>query len=235
MEGSLLNKLTKFIWAMFKLNLLFAISNIVLIIAIVVLPFHLYTFPAYIIGAFLLIASLLALMQTLKRYSDSERSSLMRLYIRCYKEEFLDSLLFSLWYILGALFLIGAFFALQFSDNQILFIPLYFIFGIILYVHFVYALLIRVNYIITIKSTWKLGLYCISKHSLCALFIFGGSMILGALMYYFPTLIFLGVFPVAAYILTAGTKKIFENISIKLNLNMEEKLNESENDSKQDL
>ena len=235
MEGSLLYKITVFVWRMFLLNMLFAVSNVLLIIAILIAPYHLFSVPLYIISAFLLIASLLALMSTLKRLNDTENTSVSRLYIRCYKEEFSGSFLFSLWYILGILLLIGGFLVLQLSEAQMLFIPIYFLLAILLYVHFVFALLIRVNYHITVKSTWKMGLYCISKHPLSSLFIFGGTMILGSLMISFPVLIFLAAFPAACYLLTVSTRKIFEDISIALNLKEGEESNESKNDSKQEL
>jgi len=129
------------------------------------------------------------------------------------------------------LILIGGFFIIQASPAQLLFIPVYLLLAIILYIHFVYALLIRVNFHITIWSTWRMGMYCISKHALCSLFIYGGSMALGALMRTFPVLIFLAAFPAAAYLLTVSTRKIFDNITIALNLKEGEKTNESENDS----
>jgi len=229
--GSLLNKLTVFVWRMFLLNVLFALSNVVMIFSLLFAPFHLFSLPLYIIGAFLLIASLLALMLALKRLNDPENTSVLRLYIRCYKEEFSGSFIFSLWYILGVLILVGGFFIIRVSPAQLLFIPIYFLLAIVLYIHFVYALLIRVNYHISILSTWRMGLYCISKHALCSLLIYGGSMALGALMRSFPILIFLAVFPAAAYLLTVNTRRIFDNISIALNLKEGEKTNESENDS----
>jgi len=235
MEGSILNKITVFVWKMFLLNMLFAASNVILIGAILIAPFHLFTLPLYIISAFFLIASLLALMSTLKRLREEENKSTLRLYLRCYKEEFPGSFLFSIWYILGALVLVIGYFVLQHSAIQMLFLPIYFLLAIILYIHFVYASLIRVNYYITIKSTWRMALYCVSKHALCSLFIFGCSMALGALMISFPVLIFLAVFPAAAYLLTVNTRKIFENITIALNLKEGEETNESENDSKQEL
>jgi len=227
----MLNKATTFLWAMFQLNLLFAVSNIVAIVAVIVFPFHLITLPLYLAGLFLLVPSMLAMLLTLKRYDEIEKSTIVALYMRSYREEFKGSLRFGMWYILGAAVLLGAYAALEYFPFPIALIPLYMLLMIVLYVHFIFALLIRIHFIIDIKGTWRLGMYCISKYPMVALFIFGGTLIIGALMNVFPILILLGAVPLAGYLLTMATGKMFREIAIILKANKEDFFDESKNDS----
>ena len=214
----MLNKATTFLWAMIRLNLLFAASNIVAIVAVIVFPFHLITLPLYLAGLFMLVPSVLAMLLTLKRYEEIEKGSVVELYLRSYREEFKGSLVFGMWYIFGAAVLLGAYAALDYVPFPIALIPMYMLMMIVLYVHFIFALLIRINFIIDIKGTWRLGMYCISKYPMYALFIFGGTLIIGALINVFPILILLGAVPSSGYVLTIATGKMFREIAIKLNV-----------------
>jgi len=222
MNNSIIGRATNFLWAMFRLNIFVAASNIVLIVLFMTIPFHLVTLPLYIVGAYLLILSLLAMFATLKRMDEAQKESLWQLYTRGYREEFNGSLLFALWYILGALVLYGAFIGLPFVPDELRFLPLYTVVGVVLYVHFIFALLIRVNFIITLKGIWRLGLYCISRHPMYGLFIFGGTLIAGALMNMIPLLVLLGLVPAAGYLLTLSTRKLFSDLARKLEGNKTE-------------
>jgi uncharacterized membrane protein YesL len=113
--------------------------------------------------------------------------------------------------------------------GQILFLPAYAIIAIILYVHFVFGLLIRVKYIIDVRSTWKLGFYCISKYPLNAVIIFTGTIAIGLVIYYVPFLIPLGIIPMACYFLTSLSKKMVKSLTAKLNIR--EDSHESKDDS----
>jgi len=75
------------------------------------------------------------------------------------------------------------------------------------------------------------GFYCISRHRLYALFILGGTFILGALINTLPQLVKLGILPVAGYLLTVSTRKLFKDLTVKLNIPNEEESDESKNDS----
>jgi len=216
---SIISKATNFVWAMFRLNLFVAASNVILIVLVLTIPFHLVTIPLYIVGAYFLVMSLIAMFAVLKRLEDAEKISLWRLYCRCYGEEFKGSIWFALWYILGALVLYSAYLGLPFVPEEIRFLPLYTLIGVLLYVHFVFAMLVKVNYITNLKGIWRIGLYCISRHPMYALFIFGGTLIAGALMNVFPILIVLGMVPGMGYLLTVATRKLFSDLAVKLKEN----------------
>jgi len=218
-NDSIIGKGTIFLWSMFKLNLFVATSNIVLIVLVLTIPFHLVTIPLYVVGVYLLILSLLAMFSTLKRMADkgsAEKLQLWQLYIRGYSQEFKGSVLFALWYVLGVLVLYSAFLGMPFVPDELRFLPLYTMVAILLYVHFVFALLIRVNFILGLKGIWRLGAYLISRHPMYALFIFGGTLIAGALMNMLPILIVLGAVPAAGYLLTIATRKLFGELERKL-------------------
>ena len=232
MEKNLLNRAVGFFWKMFQLNLLFAVGNIVLIAVTLSVVFRWITLPLFLLGIILLAPSLQALFLTIRRLDESEETSLVKLYIRCYREEFKGAVFFALGYISGSFLLFGAYLGLRFMPNQTPFIPVYALIAIILYVHFIFGLLIRAKFDIGIKSTWRLGLYCISKYPLYALFIFGGTLIAGALINTFHQLILLGFIPMLIYLLTVSTEKMFSDITEVLNIpnNKEGNTNESEDD-----
>ena len=233
MNKSLINRAISFLWTMFRFNLLFTASNAVLIIALLGFVLHWFTLPLYLLGVFLLVPSLQALFLTIRRREELIKVSPAKLYIRCYREEFNGALLFAAGYVIVTLLLLGSYIGLGFMPDQLTFISLYALLGIILYVHFVFGLLIRANFVIKIVATWRLGFYCISRHPLKAFFILGGTFIAGALVNTFHQLILLGIVPIAIYILTISTEKMFRDIAIILKLtdNEEEGLNESKDDS----
>ena len=234
MNNSLINRAISFLWTMFRFNLLFAASNAVLIIAVLGFVLHWFTMPLYFLGVLLLVPSLQALFLAIKRREELLKVSPAKLYIRCYREEFNGALLFALGYILAAALLFGSYTALGFMPDQLTFISLYALLGIVLYIHFIFGLLIRANFVIKIAATWRLGFYCISKHPLKSFFILGGTFIIGALVNTFHQLILLGVVPIAIFILTVSTEKMFRDIAIILKLTdneEEEGLNEGKDDS----
>ena len=235
MNKSLINRAISFLWTMFRFNLLFAASNAVLIVALLGFVLHWFTLPLYLLGVFLLAPSLQALFLAIKRREELLKVSPAKLYMRCYREEFNGALLFALGYILAALLLLGSYIGLGFMPDQLTFISLYALLGIILYVHFVFGLLIRANFVIKIIATWRLGFYCISRHPLKAFFILGGTFIVAALVNTFSQLILLGIMPIAIYVLTISTESIFRDIAIILKITDNEKgegLNESKDDGK---
>ena len=235
MNKSLINRAISFLWTMFRFNLLFAASNAVLIVALLGFVLHWSTLPLYLLGVFLLVPSLQALFLAIKRREELVKVSPTKLYIRCYREEFNGALLFAVSYVLAALLLLGSYAALGFVPSELTFVPLYGLLGVILYIHFVFGLLIRANFVIKIVATWRLGFYCISRHPLKAFFILGGTFIVGALVNTFHQLILLGIVPIAIYLLTISTEKMFRDIAIILKLTdneEEEGLNEGKDDSK---
>ena len=218
MNEGLFNRGVSLFWTLFRLNLMFVASNIVLLGTMMTIPFHLFTLPFYLLGVFLVVPSLLALFLTFRRLEEVDKTSLFKLYVRCYREEFKGSGLFALAYIVVGLFLLGAYLASPYLPTQLPLIGLYGLLAIILYVHFIFGLMIRVNFFITIPGTWRLGMYCISKYPMYALFIFGGTLILGALMNMFPILIPMGAVPAAGYLLKISTEKLFRDIAVDLNI-----------------
>ena len=234
MNKSLINRAISFLWTMFRFNLLFAASNIVLIVALLGFVLHWSTLPLYLLGIFLLVPSLQALFLAIKRREELFKVSPTKLYIRCYREEFNGALLFAAAYIVAALLLLGSYLGLVFMPAGLTFISLYALLGIMLYIHFVFGLLIRANFVIKIGPTWRLGFYCISRYPLKSFFILGGTFIAGALVNTFHQLMLLGIVPIAIYILTISTEKMFKDIAIILKLtdNEEEGLNEGKDDSK---
>ena len=72
-------------------------------------------------------------------------------------------------------------------------------------------------------------MYCISKHPMYSLFIFGGTLILGALMNMFPILIPMGAVPAAGYLLKVSTVKLFRDIAVDLNIPNDENKAKDEN------
>jgi len=217
---------------MIRLNFFFAIANAVLICALLFLPLHIISLPVYILATILFVPSLVALVLAIKRTDDAS-PPLRKLYFKCYREEFTGSLRFATVYVAGALILFAIFMFAHDVPNISLAMPLYFLLAILLYVHFIFGLLIRINFIIDFKGTLRLGMYCISKYPFVALFILAGTLIVGVLISTIPILLPFGIIPAALYLLLAYTKKIFANISdvIKIDENKEEKTFESENDS----
>jgi len=227
MNENLLNKATILFWVMFRLNMLFAVSNVVLIGALLNVPVHAITLPLYLIGVFLLVLSLLALCSTIRRLDELDKTSLLKLYIRCYKEEFAGSVLFAVGYIAAVFVLFSAFIMAQ---SVPMLIPVYSLLAVVLYVHFVFALLIRVNFYISNLGIWRLGMYCISKQLVCSVLILLTAIASGVLINIFPVLIFLGIVPWAMYVLVCFTKKMIDDLTIKLNIR-EEVSHESKNDN----
>lgn len=222
MKKSLINQGISFFWLVFRLNLLFALSNVVLIGAILVLILHWFTLPVYVVGIFLLVASLQGLFSTIKQREKLEKISLTRLYIKCYREEFKGSIGFAWGYVLVAALLLGSYAGLWAVPGQFVFLPLYMVLLILLYVHFVFGLLVRAYFIINVVGSWRLGFYCISKYPLRALFILGGTFVMGGLILFFHQLIILGILPVAVYLLSITSEKMLEKIAILLKVNRSE-------------
>lgn len=222
MKKSLINQGISFFWLVFRLNLLFALSNVVLIGAILVLILHWFTLPVYVLGVFLLVASLQGLFSTIKQRKKLEKISLTKLYINCYREEFKGSIGFACGYVLVVALLLGSYAGLWAVPGQFVFLPLYMVLLIILYVHFVFGLLIRAYFIISVVGSWRLGLYCISRYPLRALFILGGTFVIGGLVVFFHQLILLGILPVAVYLLSVTSEKMFEKLRVLLKVNISE-------------
>jgi len=229
--NTLLNRIITVFWIVFRLNLLLLAANIILIVALLFVVFYWITLPVYLLGLLMLIISLQGLFQTLRRLDRLEKMSLTKLYILCYREELKSTVKFALCYVIVALLLYGAYVIVQYAPNIMLFAPVYTILAVILYVHLILSMLIRANFFIGIWSTWRLGFYCISRHPLYALFILGGTFILGALINTLPQLAMLGALPAAGYLLTVSTRKLFKDLTVKLNItNEEETTDVSKND-----
>ncbi|MCL2249454.1 MAG: hypothetical protein FWC13_09300 [Oscillospiraceae bacterium] len=234
MRTSVLNALTTFIWRMIRLNFLFAVANTVLIVTILTIPLSTLTLPVYILGAFLFVPTLIALLLAMKRLDD-ESPPMRKLYFTCYREEFQGSMRFAIAYVIGALILLAAFVFAQDLPTPIPIVPLYVLLSVLLYVHFIFGLVIRISFIIDVKGTWRLGLYCISKYPLIALYILAGTFAIWAIVPIMPFLIPFGIIPAAFYLLLFTTKKMIRNISDVLNITknkQEEESIESEDDSK---
>jgi len=217
---------------MIQLSFFLAIANTVLVATLLFIPLVLVTLPAHVISLLLLVPSLVALMLTIKRMDEST-TSILKLYIKCYREEFKGSLKYAVAYVLGALILFLLFVFAQEEIERLSLIPLYFIIAILLYVHLMFGILMRINFIVDIKGTWRLGLYCISKYPIHALFVLAGTFILVAIIPIIPFLIPMGIIPAAFYLFIATTKNMVSKISeIVLPKNNEEDESiESENDS----
>lgn len=221
MQSGLINRGTSFLWVMVRLNVMFLVSNLPLIVVLLVMPLHIVSLPLYVLGALFLGPSLLALFLVLKRYDETNQVSLLPLYIGCYKEELKGSFAFIASYVFGALVLFGAYIGLQFSPVAVPIVPVYFFLAILLYVHLIFALVMRVNFVVGIGGTWRLGLYCISKYPLHALFIFGGTLIFGAIINMFPLVVALGIVPMLGYLVTKATERIVREVTIELKINQE--------------
>ena len=224
MRTSILNQLTVFVWRMIQLSFFLAIANAVLIVTLLFIPLVLVTLPAYAISLLLLIPSLVALMLTIKRMDEST-TSLLRLYIKCYREEFKGSLKYAVAYVLGVLILFMIFAYAQEEIERFSLIPLYFIMAILIYVHLMFGILMRVSFIVDIKGTWRLGLYCIARYPIHALFVFAGTLILGVIIPIVPFLLPMGIIPAAFYLFFATTKNMVSKISeiVIINENEEDK------------
>jgi len=197
---------------MIQLSFFLAIANTVLIATLLFIPLVLVTLPAYAISVLLLIPSLVALMLTIKRMDEST-ASLLRLYIKCYREEFTGSLKYAIAYVIGALILFLIFAYAQEEIEHFSLVPLYFIMGVLLYVHLMFGILMRVSFIVDIKGTWRLGLFCIARYPLYALLVFAGTLILGLIIPVVPFLLPMGIIPAAFYLFFAATKKMVSKIS----------------------
>ena len=220
MNESALNRLTTFLWNIFCLNLIFVASNIVLIVALLGLVFHPVTLPIYVIALFLFILSFQALLLTLKRSDQHEEEiSVFRLYMITYREEFKSSCIIAACYLSIAIILLIGYIGIQFVViNHALFTATYFLLYAILYVHFIFGMLIRINFIIDTKGVLRLGLYCVSKYPVQCLLILGKTLILGLVIPVIPSLLFLGIIPIFAYSLIRMTKSVFEEVKVVLKL-----------------
>ena len=208
----MLSKVIDLFWILFKLNILFIIGNAVLIFSAVAVPPNIITIPIYIVGLLGFGVSLQALFSTIKQ--QEKLAEIHLLYIQCCKEGFKNTIRFVTGHLLGAMVLLGAYIGTAFAPWLTLFVPLYSVLGILLYVHFVFCLIIRSHYVIDIKNTYKLGIYCISGHPITTLFIFGGTLIMVGFIAIFPYSIILGIIPFAVYLLLNYTKKIFDGIEL---------------------
>jgi len=217
MNDSVLNKATNFLWQMFCLNCIFIASNIVLIIALLFVVFHWITLPLYLIALLFLIISLQAMLLTLKRIGSSDEVAVVRQYIWAYYETIKDLHIYALAYLGLAVTLGIGYINIRFiRTNQALFTSTYIILFILLYVHFVFGTLIQVHFVVNMKDTFKLGLYCIFKYPLYSLFIFIATVMVGWTVRIIPALLFLGIIPLLGYNITKITRKILEDLQLTL-------------------
>ena len=212
MEQNLINRGVGFFWKILRLNALFAISNAVLIYALLAVVLHPLTLPIYLLGVLLAVPSLQALFLAIRRFEELEKTSPTELYFRCYRQEWSGAIFYALGYILAIAVLFGSFFAQQFMPFRFGLEPVYTVLVILLYVHLIFGLLVRSYFHISIAATWRLGLYCISKYPMTALFIFAGSLLAGALVGMVHQLILLGIIPALVYLLTISTERIISDL-----------------------
>lgn len=222
MNDSIFNKITAFFWDIFCLNLVFMASNVVLIGVLLSVVFYWITLPIYLIALFLFILSLKAMLLTIKRFGQVQEVSIVRQYIYAYCEEFKRTCMYAIYYLVSALILGIGYIGISFIIiNQSVFIATYLLLLLLLYVHFIFGILIRINFIIDMKGTVRLGLYCISKYPLQCLMILGITWIGVLLIQLIPELLFLGVIPFSGYILIKMTRKVFEEVKGVLNISEE--------------
>jgi len=213
MSESVLNKVTAFFWNLFCLNLIFFASNVALIGVLLFVVLHWITLPLYLVALFLLIISLQAMLLTLKRIGQTEEATIFRQYVSAYCETFKNSSLLVITYLVFAVILGLGYLNIQWiGANQPIFTSTYLILFILLYVHFIFGMLIQINFLIGVKGTWKLGLYCVSKYPLYCLFIFIKTLIVGWLIQVVPALLLLGIIPLLGYSTIKMTEKIFEKL-----------------------
>lgn len=212
MEKNLINRGVSFFWKILRLNALLALCNVVLIFALLTVVLHPLTLPIYLLGVLLAVPSLQALFLSIRRFEELEKTSPMELYFRCYRQEFSGAVFYALSYILIIAVLFGSYFAQQFMPFRVGLEPVYTVLAILLYVHLIFGLLIRSYFHITIFGTWRLGLYCISKYPMTALFIFAGTLLAGALISAIHQLLLLGFIPAMVYLLTVTTERIFSDL-----------------------
>ena len=217
MNDSALNKITAFFWNIFCLNFIFIASNIVLISVLLFVIFHWITILLYLIALFLLLVSFQAMFLTVKKSSQLDEMSMISCYIYVYRGEFKNLSLYASAYLGIAMMLsIGYINIRLIGWNQPLFTTTYLLLFVLLYIHFIFSLLIRVNFIIDMKGTWRLGLYCISKYPFYCLLIFAKTLILGWAIQIIPALLFLGIVPLFGYSVIKMTTKIFKELEMTL-------------------
>lgn len=217
MADSVLNKATQFFWHLFCLNLIFFASNTPLMIILLFVVFHWITLPLYFMALFLFTISVQAMLLTLKRVLQTEELSILRQYIIAYQETFKHSKKFLLTYLICAIILLIGYVNIGLMPiNQTLFTSTYLILLVLLYVHFIFGLLIQTHFIMDIKGTWKLGLYCISKHPLLSMLIFIKTLVVGFMIQVIPALLLLGIIPLLGYSIFKMTEQTFEKLKVVL-------------------
>jgi len=217
MKDSMLIKITAFFWDIFCLNIIFMISNVALIVVLLFIIFHWMTLPFYVIGLFLFMLSMKALFLTIKRRNQVEENSILKQYISAYFEEFRQTAVCMIYYLLSALILGLGYISILFMNiNQPVLTSAYLLLFMLLYVHFIFGVLIRVNFVIDMKGTLRLGLYCISKYPSKCLIILGITWLAILLIQLIPEVLFLGVIPFSGYIIVKTTIKVFEELNMIL-------------------
>jgi len=217
MNDSVLNKITAFFWHIFCLNLIFVASNVVLLGVLLFVVFHWITMPVYLVALFLLIVSLQAMLLTLKRSGQVDEMTVFRRYMLCFREAFKNWSLYAISYLSIAVILgVGYVNIHLIRTNQFLFTSTYLLLFILLYIHFIFGMLIQIHFVIDLKGTWKLGLYCVSKHPFYCLLIFVKTLIVVWVIQIIPALLFLGIIPLFGHSTIKMTEKVFEALKVTL-------------------
>ena len=218
MEKSLVNRGIRFFWTIFQYNVFFFAANAVLVFSFFAFLLHWLTLPFYMLGIFLLFPALQALFLSMKRREQWIDTTPFKMYLRCYKEEFYGALKLALSYVFAVLLLGGSYAAIGYVPGEFAFIPLYALLAIILFIHLIFALLIRSNFEINLVGTWRLGFYCISRYPLKAFFLLGGTLVAVGVSNTFNQLIVLGILPAMVCLATIFTETMFNDIRITLNI-----------------